>query len=191
MLTVAATWSRPTARAPAVRRPNDARGSARASSNTIEACEVVTSSSTPSPPSTIPASSSPRKLTPPTSRFTRRASSDDSPVRLATWTTTHASPTVSASASAVPTTAAVVLGDGPWDRYSVAIMIATPATSATATGSWPARIDGTRKTTISTADRASPSSARSPCQRPNSSTARTKAPASTASGSSRRMSLTP
>jgi hypothetical protein len=121
----------------------------------------------------IPASSSPRRDRPPTAKVALWASSLASPVSEVAATKAMARAAVRPRASAVPTTAAVVLGPVPWERYSETSMMAMAPVTATRTGLCPRRMAGTTKATMTTNDRPSPSSDRIPCQRPKATTART------------------
>jgi hypothetical protein len=116
VLTVAAMWSRPTRSAPPTSAAMPAVGLAWCNSATREAWDMVTSSRTPRPPMMMPASSSPRSDSPPTTKLAPRASSLASPVRAAAATKAMARAAVRPRARAVPTTAAVVLGPVPWER---------------------------------------------------------------------------
>ena len=178
MFTVAAMWSRPTLRALRTSSPKLARGLARRSSNTSEACETVTSSKTPRPPMMMAASSRPRMDSPPTWKLALCASSLARPVRAVAATNPAVRAAVRPRARAVPTTAAVVFRLKPWDRYSEASMIAMAPTSATSTGLWPGRMAGTMKPMITANDTARPISDRIPCQPPKATTATTNSAAS-------------
>src|SRR5919106_1502592 len=99
-------WSRPTARAPVPSWGKLAVGSRRRNSNTNEAWDMVTSSSTPRPPRMMPASSSPRNDRPPARKLALRASSLARPVREVAATKPAVSAPVRTRARPVPTTAA-------------------------------------------------------------------------------------
>jgi hypothetical protein len=72
---------------------------------------------------------------------------------------------VIASAAAVPRQAAIAFGPRPCASGIVTSMIARAPTVATATGEVPSRIAGTTNSTTTARLAASPTSARSPCQR--------------------------
>ena len=130
----------------------------------------------------IPASSRPRASTPVPRVAIRLLVWSSRPVSRAAAAKAAPSTPISASDSRVPNTAVEVRADGPWVRYSTTNMIRQEPTTATASGSWPARIAGRTNTSSTTKLSPSATSAASPRQRPSSSTAAAKATASQSSG---------
>ena len=134
MFTVALTWSRPTLSARENSSPNPNAGFARRSASTVEAWLIVTSSSTPSAPITIPARRSPSSDTPPSPAWRKIASSLDSPVRWVRSVNRTASAAVSSRLTAVPSSAARLFGPRPCASGIVMSAIASAPTTATASG---------------------------------------------------------
>ncbi len=116
MFTAEATWSRPIRMAAANSAPGPSAGFARRSSHTALVWVTVTSSSTPSAPMIIPASSRPRASTAVPRVAIRLLVWSSSPVSWAAAENAAPSPPISASDSRVPSTAVEVRAEGPWVR---------------------------------------------------------------------------
>ena len=112
----------------------------------------------------------------------RFASSEENPVIAASSTARRASNAVSSSAAAVPSIAARLLRPRPCVSVIVASSTARAPTSAVASGGRPSSSAGRMKRTTTASATASPTSERTPCQRPSTTTNSAKTIASASSG---------
>ncbi len=114
--TVDAMWSRPIRIPPANSSRREATGESARSSQTAEAWVIVTSLSTPSPASTMPHSSTPRRVAPGARLSRSRACSPLRPVRRVAPVAQAASAPVASSPPRVPSSAVEVRTEMPCAR---------------------------------------------------------------------------
>ena len=178
-------WSRPIRMPAAKTFARDQPGAAARSSHTAEACVIVTSLSTPNPPTMMPTMSRSWKLIAGASWARSYSFSSANPDRRAAPTANAPSAVVTPRPSSVPASAADVRSDIPCATYKTMNMITVDPASATGMPGLPTMIAGNMKLIRTQAAMTSPTSANRPFQRATAITAATKNTVSTAITGSR------